>query len=85
MAATELIGQHGSNVDGRWVEGDKVVAVENPADETTVCELSVTPLDEIRRAISSAPSFLRRGTWAGLTARIQAERARPRARHRRHP
>ena len=51
MAATELIGQRGSYVDGRWVGGDKVLAVENPADETTVCELLVTPLDEIRRAV----------------------------------
>ena len=55
MAATELIGQIGSYADGRWVEGDKVLAVENPADETTVCELSVTPLDEIRRAIEPRP------------------------------
>ena len=73
MAATELIGQRGSYVDGRWVGGDKVLAVENPADETTVCELLVTPLDEIRRAVRSARRSFDEGSWAGLTARDRAK------------
>ncbi len=62
-----------SYVAGRWVEGDEVLAVENPADETQVAELSVTPDAEFRRAIAEARSAFDEGPWPAMTG---AERAR---------
>ncbi|HET9078053.1 MAG TPA: aldehyde dehydrogenase family protein [Acidimicrobiales bacterium] len=70
---TDLIEPRASYVAGRWVDGDAGLRVENPADESTVCEVSVTPAAEIRRAVSEARGAFDRGVWAGAPA---AERAR---------
>ncbi|HEY3670932.1 MAG TPA: aldehyde dehydrogenase family protein [Acidimicrobiia bacterium] len=62
-----------SYVAGRWVEGDESLPVENPADETQVAELSVTPDAEFRRAIDEARRAFDEGPWPSMTG---AERAR---------
>ena len=56
---TTLITERQSYVAGRWVEGDETVAVENPADESHVADVSVTPIAEFERAIAEARSGLR--------------------------
>jgi len=62
-----------SYVAGRWVEGDEVLSVENPADESHVADVSVTPLAEVRRAIAEARRSFDEGVWADRPA---SERAR---------
>ena len=44
MADAAILAERRSYVAGRWVEGDEVLAVENPADETVAEELAATPL-----------------------------------------
>jgi len=68
-----VITERRSYVAGRWVEGDEVLAVENPADETHFAELSVTPDAEFRRAIDEARHAFDDGPWPSMTG---AERAR---------
>ena len=68
-----ILAERRSYVAGRWVEGDHALAVENPADETTVAELGVTPMAEVERAIAAARASFDQGVWADRTA---AERAR---------
>ena len=68
-----ILAERRSYVAGRWIEGDRALAVENPADETTVAELGVTPMAEVAAAIAAARSSFDRGVWADRTP---AERAR---------
>jgi aldehyde dehydrogenase (NAD+) len=60
-------------VAGSWVDGDRTFAVENPADESIVGHVAVTPLPEVDRAIESARATFDEGTWA---ERSTADRAR---------
>jgi len=62
-----------SYVAGRWVEGDEALPVENPADETQIAELSVTPEAEFRRAIDEARTAFDDGPWPSMSG---AERAK---------
>ncbi|HEY8527576.1 MAG TPA: aldehyde dehydrogenase family protein [Acidimicrobiales bacterium] len=68
-----IIAERRTYVGGRWVEGDEAVAVENPADESHVADVSATPLSEIRRAIEAARRSFDEGVWADLP---RTERAR---------
>ncbi len=68
-----VITERRSYVAGRWVEGDEALRVENPADETQVAELSVTPEAEFRRAIAEARRAFDTGPWPSMSP---AERAR---------
>ena len=68
-----VIAERRSYVAGRWVEGHEGLAVENPADESQVTELSVTPEPEFRRAISEARRAFDEGPWPSMSA---AERAK---------
>ncbi len=61
-----MLKERRSYVAGQWVEGDDALAVENPADETTVCEVSITPLEQIRLAVSAARQSFDEGVWADL-------------------
>jgi acyl-CoA reductase-like NAD-dependent aldehyde dehydrogenase len=70
---TQIISERRTYVAGKWVEGDEVLAVENPADETHVTDVSVTPLPEIERAVTEARDSFDRGVWADTPP---AERAR---------
>jgi acyl-CoA reductase-like NAD-dependent aldehyde dehydrogenase len=67
MSVTEVATKR-SFVAGRWVEGDEVLPVENPADETIAGQVLVTPKAEVLRAIESARSSFDEGNWAGMTA-----------------
>jgi acyl-CoA reductase-like NAD-dependent aldehyde dehydrogenase len=59
-------------VAGTWVEGDVVVAVENPADESRVGDVTATPLAHVERAIVEARRSFDEGVWAERPARERA-------------
>ncbi len=67
-----LINEVRSYVAGRWVTGDETFAVENPADETPVAELTATPRAEVERAVLEARRAFDSGVWSDLPP---AERA----------
>ena len=73
MTDRDIIPERRSYVGGRWVEGDEALAVENPADESHVADVSVTPLDEIRRAIAEARRSFDAGVWSALPAGERAK------------
>lgn len=68
----KLISERLSYVAGRWVEGDQAVAVENPADESHVTDVSATPPSEVDRAIEEARRSFDEGIWANLEASDRA-------------
>jgi aldehyde dehydrogenase (NAD+) len=70
---SSIIAERQSYVAGRWVEGDESLAVENPADESQVTEVSVTPIAEFGRAVAEARQAFDEGPWATMPT---AERAR---------
>jgi len=61
-----LLGERQTYVAGRWVGGDDALAVENPADETHVADVSITPIAEIERAVLEARRSFDAGVWADL-------------------
>src|SRR4029077_6216547 len=67
------VAERRSYVAGRWVEGDEALPVENPADESQVAELSVTPDAEFRQAIDEARRAFDEGPWPSMSG---AERAK---------
>ena len=67
-----LIPQRSSYVAGRWVDGDESLPVENPASETEVAEVSVTPLVEFARAVSEGRRAFDEGVWSDLPATERA-------------
>ncbi len=73
MTARDIIPERRSYVGGRWVEGEETLAVENPADESHVADVSVTPLDEIRRAVAEARTSFDAGVWSALPAGERAK------------
>ena len=73
MTETGIINGTQTYIAGRWVDGERSFAVENPADESLVAEAAVTPLAEVSRAIESARSAFDDGVWAD---RSPKERAR---------
>ncbi|MGE2719468.1 aldehyde dehydrogenase family protein [Mycolicibacterium celeriflavum] len=68
-----ILDEHRTFVAGRWVTGQDVISVENPADETHVHDLTATPLDEVEQAIAEARRSFDAGVWAN---RPVTERAR---------
>ncbi|OMC22250.1 aldehyde dehydrogenase family protein [Mycobacterium colombiense] len=68
-----IVAEQRTYVAGRWVTGDDVVSVENPADESHVADITATPLPQVRRAIVEARRSFDDGVWADLPP---AERAR---------
>jgi acyl-CoA reductase-like NAD-dependent aldehyde dehydrogenase len=73
MPTAKLIDARRSYVAGRWVEGERAFAVENPADESLVAEVPATPAVEFERAVVDARRAFDDDVWAGLAP---AERAR---------
>ena len=71
-----MIDERRSYVAGRWVDGDEAIAVENPADESQVAELAVTPLPEFERAITEGRRAFDDGTWASMAPTERARRVR---------
>ena len=72
MTAHNILEERRSYIAGEWLAGDDALVVENPADETIVGEVSVTPLEQIRRAVSSARRSFDEGVWADLAPRDRA-------------
>ena len=68
-----LISERRSYVAGRWIDGDEALPVENPADESHVADVAVTPLAEFRRAVAEARRAFDEGPWPTMPA---AKRAR---------
>ena len=68
-----ILAEQRSYVAGRWITGDDVVSVENPADETHVADITATPLAEVQRAIAEARRSFDDGVWAETSP---SERAR---------
>jgi acyl-CoA reductase-like NAD-dependent aldehyde dehydrogenase len=67
-----ILSEQRSYVAGRWVTGDEVIPVEDPATESTVAEITATPPAEVRAAIDAARRTFDEGAWAD---RPVAERA----------
>ncbi len=72
MGAHKIFAGRRSFVAGTWVEGDEVLAVENPADGTHLADVSVTPLPKFQRAIDEARRSFDEGIWADRTAKERA-------------
>jgi aldehyde dehydrogenase (NAD+) len=68
-----ILAEQRSYVAGRWITGDDVVSVENPADESHVADITVTPLEEVQRAIDEARRSFDEGVWAQTPPRERAE------------
>jgi acyl-CoA reductase-like NAD-dependent aldehyde dehydrogenase len=73
VSSSTLLAERRSFVAGRWVDGDDVVTVENPADESVVAELGATPPTEVERAIGEARRSFDDGAWAGRPAKDRAQ------------
>ncbi|WP_431239218.1 aldehyde dehydrogenase family protein [Mycolicibacterium aichiense] len=61
-----LVSEERTYVAGRWVTGDELISVENPADETHVQDVTGTPIAEFERAIAEARRSFDQGVWAEL-------------------
>ena len=72
MGASKVFAGRRSYVAGDWIEGDRILAVENPADGSHLTDVSVTPLAEVRRAIDEARRCFDEGTWADRSPRERA-------------
>ncbi len=59
-----ILAEQRSYIAGRWITGDDVVSVENPADESHVADITATPLAEVQRAIAEARRSFDEGAWA---------------------
>ena len=68
-----ILSEQRTYVAGQWVTGDAVVGVENPADETHVGDVTVTPLAEFERAIAEARRSFDNGVWAELPVADRAK------------
>ena len=77
-----ILAEQRTYVGGKWVTGDDVVSVENPADETHVGDVTVTPLREVERAIAEARRSFDEGV-VGRPARRRPGRVAARV-HRPH-
>ena len=67
-----IIAERRTYVAGRWITGDDVVSVENPADESHVADITVTPLGEVHLAIAEARRSFDAGVWADTSPRERA-------------
>src|ERR1700730_11340635 len=72
MSEAAILTERRSYVAGTWIEGDEVLAVEDPADGSHVADISVTPLREIRRAVAEARRTFDDGVWAHKPAKERA-------------
>jgi aldehyde dehydrogenase (NAD+) len=67
-----ILAERRTYIAGRWITGDDVVSVENPADESHVADITCTPLAEVRRAIAEARRSFDEGVWSETPARERA-------------
>jgi acyl-CoA reductase-like NAD-dependent aldehyde dehydrogenase len=77
MSTVALVGARQPFVDGKFVPGEgPVVAVENPATETTIAEVESGSPAQMERAILAARRSFDDGVWAGLPREERAARIR---------
>ena len=67
-----ILAERRTYIAGRWITGDEVVSVENPADESHVADVSATPIKEVQRAIAEARRSFDEGVWSETPARERA-------------
>ncbi|MCK0090150.1 aldehyde dehydrogenase family protein [Rhodococcus sp. HNM0563] len=68
-----ILTERRTYVAGEWVTGDRVITVENPADETHVADVSETPVAEVERAVLAARTAFDDGVWAQRTPHDRAQ------------
>jgi acyl-CoA reductase-like NAD-dependent aldehyde dehydrogenase len=68
----DIISEQRTYVAGQWITGDDLVAVENPADEGHVADITATPMSQFEEAIQGARRSFDNGVWAN---RSPAERS----------
>jgi acyl-CoA reductase-like NAD-dependent aldehyde dehydrogenase len=68
-----VVSEERTYVAGRWITGDELISVENPADETHVHDITSTPIAEFDRAITEARRSFDSGVWADLRATDRAQ------------
>ena len=68
-----ILAERRTYIAGRWITGDDVVSIENPADESYVADITSTPIDEVHRAIAEARRSFDGGVWSGMPARERAK------------
>jgi acyl-CoA reductase-like NAD-dependent aldehyde dehydrogenase len=76
VTGAAILTERRSYVAGTWIEGDETLAVEDPADGSHVADMSITPLGEIRRAITEARKSFDEGVWAERPATDRAKSLR---------
>ena len=67
-----IFAEQRTYIAGRWVTGDDLVGVENPADETHVADITATPLSEVQRAIAEARRSFDEAVWSGIPVHERA-------------
>ena len=67
-----ILAERRTYIAGRWITGDEVVSVENPADESHVADVSATPIKEVQRAIAEARRSFDEGVWSETPTRERA-------------
>ena len=68
-----ILAERRTYIAGRWITGDDVLSVENPADESHVADIAATPIDEVHQAITEARRSFDDGVWSGMSARERAK------------
>jgi aldehyde dehydrogenase (NAD+) len=71
MAA--LLDPRSSYVAGRWTEAGSTFVVEDPADETALCEVGSATADDVQEAVAAARTSFDSGVWADRPATERAE------------
>jgi acyl-CoA reductase-like NAD-dependent aldehyde dehydrogenase len=67
-----ILAERRTYIAGRWITGDDVVSVENPADESHVADVTATPIKEVQRAIAEARRSFDEGVWSETPTRERA-------------
>lgn len=70
---TSRVSDRRSYIAGEWVDGEESFAVENPADESVVCELPATPAVAVEAAVGAARSSFDSGIWSDRSPQERAE------------
>jgi aldehyde dehydrogenase (NAD+) len=68
-----ILGEQRTYIAGRWITGDDVVTVENPADESHVADITATPIAEVESAVTEARRSFDDGVWSRMPALDRAK------------
>ncbi|SEO54798.1 aldehyde dehydrogenase family protein [Trujillonella endophytica] len=70
---TSLLAPRSSFVAGRWAEGGSTFAVEDPAEESVLCEVEAASAADVDAAVAAARRSFDSGIWADRPAAERAE------------